>query len=83
MDYKFHIRQEDAYSELKDICAGIPQGSVLGPLLNINYVPKTFNTTIVNFADDIALLAVGNTFEESKERLQQAVKNVAIWTKNG
>ena len=31
-----------------------------------------------------ALLAVGNTLEESKERLQQAVNNVAIWTlKNG
>ena len=44
-------------------------------------MPKTFNTTIATFADDTALLAVGNTLEECKERLQQAVSNVAIWTK--
>ena len=29
----FRIKQGDAYSELKDIKAGVPQGSVLGPVL--------------------------------------------------
>jgi len=44
-------------------------------------MPKTFNTTIATFADDTALLAVGNTLEESMVRLQQAVNNVTTWTK--
>uniref|UniRef100_A0A1B6DFT6 Reverse transcriptase domain-containing protein n=1 Tax=Clastoptera arizonana TaxID=38151 RepID=A0A1B6DFT6_9HEMI len=83
-DRKFRIRQEDVCSKLKDICVGVPQGSVLGPvlyLLYINDIPETYNTSIATFADDTALLAVGNTLEESKGRLQQAVNNVATWTK--
>lgn len=83
-DRKFRIRQEDAYSDIKDICAGVPQGSVLGPVLYLLYIsdiPKTFHTTIATFADDTALLAVGNTLKESNERLQQSINNVATWTK--
>ena len=49
------------------VSAGVPQGSVLGPILwNIMYdgvlrikLPK--GTQIVGFADDIALVIRGNT----------------------
>ena len=41
------------------------------------------NKTIFDYFKCTALLAVANTMEESKERLQQAVNNVIIWTKNG
>lgn len=38
---RFYIQQENAYLELKNIGAGVPQGSMLGPvlyLLNVNDV---------------------------------------------
>lgn len=80
---KFRIKHEGAYSELKEIQAGVPQGSVLGPvlyLLYINDVPKTTNCTIATFADDTAVMATGNSIEESTRKLQQAADNIATWT---
>jgi retron-type reverse transcriptase len=80
----FRVKREDSYSDLKLIKAGVPQGSVLGPvlyLLYINDVPTTSNSTVATFADDTAVMAVGETVESSTIKLQSAVNKVAIWTK--
>jgi hypothetical protein len=79
----FRVKHEDAYSELKSIKAGVPQGSVLGPvlyLLYINDMPTTSNSITATFADDTAVLAVGETVETSTKKLQSAVNKVATWT---
>jgi hypothetical protein len=80
----FRVRHEDSYSELKLIKAGVPQGSVLGPvlyLLYINDVPTTSNSTMAMFADDTAVMAIGQTVESSTRKLQSAVNRVAIRTR--
>ena len=80
----FRVKQEGAYSELKEIKAGVPQGSVLGPLLYLLYtndVPILPNNTIATFADDTAVLSVAETIEQSTAKLQKAVNHVIIWTK--
>jgi hypothetical protein len=54
----FRIKQGDAYSEHKEIKAGGPQGSVLGPilyLLHTSDLPKLENSTVATFADDTAI----------------------------
>jgi hypothetical protein len=57
------------------IRAGITQGSVLGRflyLLYIKYVPTTLNSTMATFADDTAVMVVGETVENSTVKLQSA-----------
>jgi hypothetical protein len=58
----FREKQGDAYSELKEIKAGVPQGSVLGPILYLLYtsdLPDLGNNTVATFVDDTAILSVG------------------------
>lgn len=83
-DRLFRIKQEDAYSDLYEIKAGVPQGSVLGPILYLLYtndIPTTNQATIATFADDTAILAVGEGTEETTELLQQAINEIDTWTK--
>ena len=80
----FRVKYEDAFSELKPINAGVPQGSILGPILYLLYtrdVPTSENHTTATFADDTAILAIGSTVKESTENLQNALNSIADWTK--
>jgi hypothetical protein len=80
----FRVKHEDSYSELKLIKAGVPRGSVLGSvlyLLYINDVPTTLNSTMARFADDTAVMAIGETVENSTRKLQSAQNKIVIWTK--
>jgi GTPase SAR1 family protein len=83
-DRHFRIKHENVYSSLRKIRAGVPQGSVLGPTLYLLYtsdIPKPEGVTVGTFADDSAILAVGENIEEASCKLQQAVNEVSSWTK--
>jgi retron-type reverse transcriptase len=82
----FRVKQGDAYSELKEIKAGVPQGSVLGPVLYLLYtsgLPNVENSTVATFADDTAILTVDSSNEESTGKLPTTINQIQNWTKNG
>ena len=75
----FTIKQGDAYSELKEIKAGVPQGSVLGPVIYLLYtsdLPQLENSTVATFADDTVILTVGNSNEKCTGKLQTAINQI-------
>lgn len=79
----FRVRHDESYSELKNIRAGVPQGSVLGPVLYLLFtcdLPQTPGVTSATFADDTANLAVCKTVEESTDKLRASCDRIGEWT---
>ena len=62
---------------------GIPQGSILGPLLFNIFVNDIFMTIeqldICNFADDNTLYSCGERLKEIKENLVSGTKSILNW----
>lgn len=83
-DRLFRVRMNSEYSELRNIKAGVPQGSVLGPILYLIYthdLPQDDDVLIATFADDTAILAVGKDVGDATSKLQNATDHVTAWTK--
>lgn len=82
-DRMFRVRHDETYSELKNIRAGVPQGSVLGPVLYLLFtcdLPQTPGVTSATFADDTANLAIGKTVEDSTDKLRASCDQIGEWT---
>ena len=80
----FRIKQDNSFSELKEIKAGVPQGSVLGPILYLLFtadLPDLKSNVTATFADDTAFLAIGRNEHESTSRVASSVSLFSDWTK--
>ena len=80
----FRIRYYDAYSSYRVIEAGVPQGSILGPILYLLYtsdVPVVPGVKVATFADDTAFLATGADSQTSARKLQYAANTLTSWSK--
>ncbi len=73
----------DGTSRWENVISGIPQGSILGPvlfLLYINDMPGKTTNNCKLFADDSKLYGVANTVEDCK-LIQQDLNNLSVWSR--
>ena len=77
-DRTFVVRVRESTSAHRLACSGVPQGSVLGPLLFlvfINDVTKDVDSPCWLFADDLKLMSAGSAIEG----VQQDVHALGVW----
>ncbi|KAI8115700.1 putative RNA-directed DNA polymerase from transposon X-element [Lucilia cuprina] len=80
----FRVKQQEAFSNLKEINTGVPQRFILGPILYLLHtrdIPVPTNTTVATFADDTAILSVAESKSSANTILQNAMNEIAVWTK--
>ena len=77
-----YVRLGDASSSPKTISHGVPQGSILGPLLfNLytNDFSKCHNSIHSQYADDTAILITDNNITSLNNRVNAELRNVIDW----
>jgi hypothetical protein len=78
----YQVKHQSEFSTFKDINSGVPQGSVLGPILYSLYtfdLPESDNVHIATFADDTALLACSEDPGEASNLLQEQINKIQQW----
>ena len=77
------VTLNDVYSEWFNVVSGVPQGSVLGPILFLIYVndiPSVVDSHLLLFADDIKLYRRIQS-ENDTVQLQEDINNLLNWSK--
>lgn len=73
----------NVHSDYKQISVGVPQGSILGPLLFISFINDLPNvickSKIVLYADDTAIMYNSKSLTEVNTVLNEELVNVANW----
>ncbi|MCU7800493.1 MAG: reverse transcriptase family protein [gamma proteobacterium symbiont of Lucinoma myriamae] len=81
-DRKQKVVVEGCESEWADVVSGIPQGSVLGPLLFLVYIndlPDVIKNLVKIFADDTKLYSIIRSRSDNLA-LQNELGNLSVWS---
>ena len=81
-DRKFRTCINNTFSESYALTCGVPQGSILGPLLFLLYVndmPQAINCELLLYADDSCLVYQHKEVEVIERQLNENFSNICEW----
>ena len=79
-DRKQYVVLNNKFSSILDMLYGVPQGSILGPLLFLIYVNDISNISkIILYADDANILITGHNMYDIMENFKIISKNLELW----
>ena len=84
---KLKIKVNKTFSNWTNIIHGVPQGSILGPLIFNVFLCNLFlfkrNIDLVSYADDNTSFAMGRSSElEVINEIKSLAENLALWIRN-
>ena len=84
-DRKQNTEVNNAVSEAETTLCGVPQGSVLGPLLFLLYINDIYKSSSLFafylFADDTSIILANNNLKEFESLVNRKLGNVNEWLK--
>lgn len=70
-------------SSIQSVQFGVPQGTVMGPILFLIYINDLLSydtiNTYISYADDTVILINGNTWEELRSKMIITLKKIKFW----
>jgi hypothetical protein len=79
------VKIRNTISDSCKLNAGVPQGTILGPLLFIIYVNDLLNSlpsgSVLSYADDTADVSAESTWKETENKLNSLLNFINIWLK--
>ena len=80
---KQFVEYNSVLSSHKDISCGVPQGSILGPLLFLLYINDIYTISDslmpILFADDCNVFIQGPNLEEIVNKMNSELKSIKLW----
>jgi retron-type reverse transcriptase len=79
---KQYVKYQNTNSSYKEIKFGVPQGSILGPLLFLLYIndlPNCSNAEFILFADDTSILFKNKNINSLYASMNDGLINLVSW----
>ena len=80
---KITVSYGDFLSNNQSLFTGVPQGSILGPLLFLIYfndvVDCILNANIIKYADDTVLFFSGKSLQIIEQNLSEDIERLSVW----